>query len=246
MLLALLTVLGLAVIWCRRRVWRHQLPLYCFWLLVCATFIALLPAVLTGIGYRRLTWAPIALSPFFVGPALWWLMQGLLPRFLLRWQVEELAWPAVVAMLLGISVLQYFAYQPLVPKAEAITGDAAEEYSLWIHEVNSAYQQRMLSFAETHSEAQSRFAVDHRGQWQFVRYLGLDAGYRRGLYLPLLWRQPVDTNKVDLLLLHWPGPAGGLDEQVEYRSARAIQALRDTPGWGLIYDNGESFILWVH
>jgi hypothetical protein len=238
--------LGLLVVWRYRARWERLLPFYAYFLLIVGIFGGLVvAAIATGTGYERFLLVPLTLSPFFAGPLLWWLDKRLWAgKPLGRWLVRLLA-SGFVLVATGILIIDFFRYQPLVPRAQAITPDASSEYVLWLHSVNSGYQRRMLSFAETHTEAQTRFAVDIAGQRQFMRYFGLQTAARRGLYLPLQWREPVDPSKVNLFLLHWPGLAGGLSEQVEFRSAAKLTELRNTPGWGLVYDNGESFILWV-
>jgi hypothetical protein len=103
----------------------------------------------------------------------------------------------------------------------------------------------MLTFAEARTDPKSGFAVDDRGYQQFMRYFGKDRASYRRLPVPLARQEPVDNSEVAFFLLHWPGPAGGLGEQVEYRSVQKLKGLRKTPGWGLVYDNGESYILKV-
>ena len=70
------------------------------------------------------------------------------------------------------------------------------------------------------------------GRIQLRRYLGILTELRHKLYIPLKWQQEVDPEKIKLFLLHWPGPAGGLGEKVEFRSRAHLQELRETPNWG--------------
>ena len=158
-------------------------------------------------------------------------------RTLIRGVYGGLAGGAVFGAMMGM--------MGMLPMIGQMVGYPNAAVGFALHMVNSAYQQRMLSFVESHTDRDTRLAVDYYSASQFIRYFGSEAGYRQGLYQPLHWRRPVDPAKVRLFLLHWPGPAGGLGEQVEYRSSAMLTALRDTPGWGLIYDNGESFVLRV-
>ena len=51
------------------------------------------------------------------------------------------------------------------------------------------------------------------------------------------------ADDVALILLHRPGRAGSLSEQVELRSTAAIAAWRQREELDLVYDNGQSFVL---
>jgi hypothetical protein len=208
--------------------------------------LMMVAAVGAGIGYSRFLILPVLVSPFMGGLLLWWLRKQALPDlFGSRRYLTSGLWTILLMALIGVATVQFYTYQPLVPKAEAIASDVEDEYVVWFHGVNTAYQQRMLTFAQTHTDPDTNFAIDYTGGRQLFRYFGIEATQRRGPYLPLYWQQPVDSRRVDLFLLHWPGPAGGLSESVENRSRARIQQLRETPEWGLIYDNGESFILFV-
>jgi thymidylate kinase/predicted nucleotidyltransferase len=241
-----LSFLGLAVIWTRRKTWGDFLHFYAYFGLVMAFFITLVGIVVVGgIAYQRFLLLVIAVSPFFSGAALWWLSGKVSNLKLIKTDVRLPAAIGLSAIIMGMWLVDFYPYQPMVPLAKALAPGAADEYLLWVHSVNTAYQKRMMNFAEENASAEARFAVDIAGHRQFRRYFGMDAGLRRGLYAPLFRKEHVDPTKVDLFLLHWPGQAGAMSEQVEYRSAVKLKELRDMPGWGLVYDNGESFILLV-
>jgi hypothetical protein len=246
LLMAGATMLGLWVVWRNRARWERHLFFYSFLLLVYILSVLLAAVALaSGVAYSRFLALSLIVTPFFAGPALWWLGRGLLTGRLPAQRLTRLVWLGLVVALIGLSLVDFYPYQPLVPKAKALTPDTPDEYVVWLNGANSAYQQRMMEFAQNSSDREARFAVDIVGHRQFLRYFGLDEGSRRGLYKPLHWREPVDPAKVDLFLLHWPGPAGALGERVEYRSTAKLSELRETPGWGVVYDNGESFILWI-
>lgn len=246
LLIYALSGLSFIALWRRRRDFRQYLPFFSYLVLVYAAFVALVViAAGSGIGYTRFMSASFALSPFFVGLGLWWVEENVFPNLFGRRWIVRIASFGLVGMIIGIWGAEFFNAQPLVPTASSIEPGLNEEYIVWIHAANSAYQERMLHFAETNASPETRFAIDVDGQRQFRRYFGIEASALRGMYLPLHWQQPVDTKKVKIFLLHWPGKAGGLGEKVEYRSVSRLSSLRDTPRWGLIYDNGESFILWI-
>ncbi len=246
LLIYALSGLSFIALWRRRRDFTQYLPFFSYLVLVYAAFVALVViAAGSGIGYTRFMSASFALSPFFVGLGLWWVEENVFPNLFGRRWIVRIASFGLVGMIIGIWGAEFFNAQPLVPTASSIEPGLNEEYIVWIHAANSAYQERMLHFAETNASPETRFAIDVDGQRQFRRYFGIEASALRGMYLPLHWQQPVDTKKVKIFLLHWPGKAGGLGEKVEYRSVSRLSSLRDTPRWGLIYDNGESFILWI-
>ena len=222
------------------------MPFYVYWLLTALAFGSLIVASLTGLDYARFLVVPVALSPFVAGVALWWLHEHLRGRSLLGRWIGRGVWSAMIIVILGIWTVAFYNFQPLVPKARSVDPSAPDEYVVWLQAVNSAYQQRMLDFAQYHTAPQSRFAVDITGHRQFLRYFGLEESYQRRLYQPLHLQEPVDPMRMDFFLLHWPGPAGGMTEQVEWRSAAKIGQLRQTPGWGVVYDNGQSFVLKLH
>lgn len=233
-----LTGLGILAIWKNRVEWEPLLHFYAYLLVIFGVF-----GVLFLVGYQRFRLPSLAVSPFIAGPGLWWLSRRVLFRLLRNRQLVTLIWSGLIVLLVGFTVVQFFKYQPLVPKAKSISPGFPDEYLVWLHNTNTAYQQRALYFAETRTDPHARFAIDYRGRQQFRRYFGGQATRRRRLDLPLHWNEPVDATKIELFLLHWSGPAGGFSEKVEFRSGVKINELRNTPGWGLIYDNGESFIL---
>jgi hypothetical protein len=246
--MALIGLLGLGALiaWRRRRTWSDLMHFFAFWLLVALTFGGLIVTSLTGLDYGRFLVVPVAIAPFLAGLALWWLHgRDQMRPFLLRW-LGRMVFVGMVVLLIAIWIVQYYDYQPLVPKARAVDRTVSDEYVLWDHVVNTAYQQRMLYFAQDHTNPADRFALDITGHRQFLRYFGYEEAYIRGLALPLQLQEPVNPDRVNYFLLHWPGVSGGMSEQVEWRSTAKMKQLHDTPDWGVVYDNGQSFILAVH
>jgi hypothetical protein len=240
-----LMLAGALIVWRNRKVWTSLLYFYAYWLLLAAVFGGLIITSLTGLDYGRFLVTPVAISPFLGGVALWWLHERITARArLVRWG-SRVAWPATLATLTAVWMVAFFNFQPLVPKARSLAPGVTDEYVLWVHAVNTDYQSLMLDFAEHRTKPVSRFALDITGHRQFLRYYGLDEGYSRRLYLPLHYQEPVQRDRVNFYLLHWPGVAGGMAEQVEWRSTAKIEQIRQTPDWGLVYDNGQSFILSI-
>lgn len=246
-LLFILMALGLFVIWRHRNRLDRLLYSYAYWSLIIIIFLIAIPMSLLGLDFRRLTWIPLTISPFFGGYFLWqWKQNWARNRNIYQWLMGPGGF-LLTLLVIGIFVIEFYIYQPLIPKSKSLTPNTPDEYSVWLHQVNTAYQQRMITFAETFSGPEMRFEIDIFGNRQYMRYYG--GVNNRGLYLPLApmmgWDEPENTPKKRLFLLHWPGRAGGFAEQVTYRSVKNLTTLRNTKGWGLIYDNGESYILQI-
>lgn len=244
-LMFMLAGAGGLVLWFNRRRFFALLPAYTFWALIVMTFFAAVPLSLVGLDFRRLILIPLAISPFFIACLMWWWRQGWTPRLLvLRCLRGGLAVGTAIAAVL-LFVIEFYVYQPMIPRSQTLNPDTPDEYSVWIHQVNTIYQWRMLTFAEDHAPQALRFNIDLLGNRQYIRYFG--SARTRGLYMPLAptsgWADTSSVHREKLFLLHWPGPAGGFGEQVPFRSKKNIAALRRVMGWGLVYDNGESFIL---
>ena len=243
-MLLLLAAIGMIVVWRQRRAWRRQFPLYVFFFFVMYAYALMIVAAVSGAGYQRMLWAPLTLAPFFAGPALWWI-ETQLPELAGKRRLLRFVWAPVAGLLVAAWLVQIFACQPLIPRVGATATYPAGDYIVWLHETNTAYQQRMLTFVQEHTDGKATFAIDVVGQREFLRYFGSEAAERRRLYTPLKRNESIDPDKVDFFLVHRPGPAGGLTEQVEVRSGAAIDALRSVPGWSTVYDNGESFVLAI-
>jgi hypothetical protein len=244
-LLFILALFGLILIIHYRKFFNQLLSSYAYWSLIIFTFIAAIPLSFVGIDFRRLIWIPLAISPFFAGIVLWWWHQKWIRKGKYYQWLSKVVGLMLALVAVGIFMVEFYGYQPLVPKSNTLTPETPNEYVVWVHLVNTAYQQRMITFAETFSGPEMAFDIDVFGNRQYIRYYGGIGN--RGLYLPLApnmgWVDNRNTDAKTLFLLHWPGVAGGFGEQVKYRSVKNLAELRDTFGWGMIYDNGESFIL---
>jgi hypothetical protein len=224
---------------------RTILSAYAYWSMVILVFLAAIPLSLAGIDFRRLMWIPLAITPFYAGYVPRWWKQLWARKSDKTQKLANMLGILIILMVVGIFTLEFYTYQPLVPKSKSLTPDTPDEYVVWLHQVNTAYQQRMITFAEVFSSPETVFNIDVLGYRQYLRYYGTPP--KRHIYLPLAPYMGItgggDISQNKLFLLHWPGKAGGFGEQVQYRSVKYLTKLRATEGWGLIYDNGESFIL---
>jgi hypothetical protein len=244
-LMAAFSAIGLLMLWNHRNQFKPLLPAYAYWVLIVGSFVVAFPLSLLGVDFRRLVWIPLAISPFFAAFAPWgW------NRAMERWKMVPQKFATAAGMIVAafsalVFTLEFFICQPLIPRSATLSPDTPEEYSVWLHQVNTAYQQRMIFFAEAYGGPEVDFYIDLLGNRQFQRYFSGDLS--RGLYLPLApymgWNPPVGDKDPTLFLLHWPGTAGGFGEQVKYRSVKYLKELRESTEWNLIYDNGQSFIL---
>ncbi|HEY3312583.1 MAG TPA: hypothetical protein VGK00_13160 [Anaerolineales bacterium] len=244
-LVLLLAGAGFFAFWRYRKRFDHLLFSYAYWSLIVIVFVVAIPLSAIGLDFKRLIWIPLAISPFFMGFFIWWWNQWWLPRSNITKWLKKIAGSVFILAAVGIFVIEFYTYQPMIPKSKSLTPETPDEYVVWVHQVNSAYQQRMITFAENNSSPAIRFDIDILGNRQYIRYYGWSK--IRGLYLPLASFMGFKDNRNNqtgkLFLLHWPGKAGGFGEQVKDRSINYLKNLRDTVGWGLIYDNGESYIL---
>ncbi len=244
-ILYLLAAIGLVTLWRNRARFNSLLALYSFLTLVILAFAAAFPLSILGIDYGRFMWVPTTIAPFFAGFTLWWWSQKLQALHVVRRRLFRGISIVLVCASVGVFALEFYAYQPLVPPSRTLADGSSDEHIVWLVQANTAYQDRMIHFAEAYSSADTQFNIDVAGNRQYLRYFG-NYG-KRGLYLPLepkmKWEDSQDAAKHKLYLLHWPGEAGGYFESVSQRSVANLTQLRDTVGWGLVYDNGESFVL---
>ena len=246
-ILFFLATFGFFVIWRHHKRYDRLLPFYTYWLLIVVTFTVAIPLSLAGVDFRRLLWIPLSISPFFAGFTIWWWKQQFARKSsVFRW-FGNMVGLVLILTAVGNSVVEFFPYQPLIPKSKSLTPDTPDEYSVWLHQVNTAYQQRMITFAETYSKPETDFDFDILGLRQYMRYYPNNQS--RSVYLPLAPYMGLEdyskSSKEKLFLLHWPEKAGGYGEQVKLRSVKYLTNLINTTGWGLIYDNGESFIIQI-
>jgi len=138
----------------------------------------------------------------------------------------------------SVGMLQLYPFQPAVPSFSGNENSAGSDPLVWLHQVNTEYQTRMLEFAHDQIPSSSQMLLDRFGYDQFYLMYGSQDRQRE--------RYVADGKPRDsFFLLHWPGTAGGFVEQLQYRSKEAIADLHDTRMVDTIYDNGQSFILYL-
>ena len=152
--------------------------------------------------------------------------------------VRNIAFASILIMLVFACLIQFFPYQPLIPKANVLSSDLPkDEFIVQVGRVNTPYQKEMIYFAERYT-SDGRVASDETTRYQIYGFSNYSFFSRH------IWYSPLDTDKDlqwDLFLLHTK-KAGPLQEKVEYRTEERIESLRLNAG-NIIYDNGESFII---
>ena len=181
----------------------------------------------------------------FIGAAIWYLRQHPARP---RWHTNLRKFTATGALvaLIGSYLLLGYPPQPLMPSANVLSESLpADQPLVFLHEVNTVYQERMLSFVEL-----------HRGYSQFVVADVVTTGQApafgsRNLQNHILFpsyleaREELDASQVwEILALHWPGKSGPLEEQAELRTKQRIYEIATAPSHNMIYDNGASFMVW--
>jgi hypothetical protein len=211
---------------------------YMFLLCLVGAILALLAfqflSGFSGIEYRRLIVYAMALSPFLVGLFLWHLR-----RYFSRYRFGSALVVLVLFSCISVSLIQIFPCQPIVPRANVLSPDLpANEYIFDYRLVNTVYQEKMILFAEGFSSNSTRVASDEVTRWQINGFAN-STFVNRVIYDSPLIVQNLGWN---LLLLHYDGKAGPLNEKVGNRTSERLTELKDTLG-NVVYDNGESFII---
>jgi hypothetical protein len=209
--------------------------LMCFEIAILALLAFQFLSGFSGIEYDRFIDYAIILSPFLVGLFLWHLY-----HYFDRYRLGSAIVVVVLFLCISISLIQIFPFQPIAPKANVLSPDLpANEYIFDFRELNTVYQENMIFFAESFSSNSSIVASDTVTRWQIMGFAN-DAFASRVMYdSPLV----VQNLSWDLLLLHYDGKAGPLNENVENRTSERLTDLKDTLGNDVVYDNGESFII---
>lgn len=240
--IAMLSLLGLAVF--LRKIGRNELPdrtktFYLYLVVILSTFALFLSfqfiASFGSIEYGRFIAYLMPLCVFLVGLTLWSLDKFLRTHVKLR--IANLVFASFLFILVSSCLIQFYHYQPLIPRSNVASSDLPEnEYLYNFAPVNTIYQVKMISFAETNSY-DGRIATDITTRFQIRGFAGPSFFSRQ------LWDSPLENGSLrwDLFLLHTV-EAGGFNEPAEYRTREIIENLRLEAG-NIIYDNGASFII---
>jgi hypothetical protein len=245
-IIGLLTIFGLFIFLRKSR--RNELDekietFYVYIIVILATFALFLSfEFVSGFGsieYGRFIAYAMPLFVLLVGLALWRL-DKFLNTICVKPGVRNLAFASFLFILVSSCLIQFYRFQPLVPRSNVLSTDLPEnEYLVYFGVVNTIFQTEMISFAGTHSHG-ARIASDLVTRHQIYGFSGPSFFSRHTYFSPLVPNQNRNLGW-DLFLLH-TAEAGGLSEPAEYRTRERIENLRLKAG-NLIYDNGESFII---
>ena len=209
-------------------------------------------------GYRRFLAYVLLISPLLSGYACWQIFV-IVRRIRIGVFLKTVVLLVSLSAIFALSLIQLYPYQPAVPKFDAVIGREGSRIIsdyiwhlphekergtndspvLWFHQVNTQYQYNMLEFALTRLSPDEQLTVDVVGYHQAYLFFGFETRNRL--------RRPYNSNRESgYFLLHWPGYAGAYGERVEYRSTEAIAEWRAKEFVNTVYDNGGSFIIYLH
>lgn len=176
----------------------------------------------------------------FMGGWTLWRFEKFLNGISAKPRIRNLAFASFLFLLISSCLIQFFPYQPLVPRANVLSTNLPEnEYIVDLLLVNTVYQKEMISFAEKYSK-NGRIASDEVTRTQMFGF-SEPSFFSRHIWYKILIPAPDQNIEWDLFLLH-TSKAGPFGEKVEYRTKERIENIRLTAG-NIIYDNGESFII---
>lgn len=189
------------------------------------------------IEYGRFIRYAAVFSPLLVG-LFFWFFEKKLER-ISNGNLRKATHSLMIALIISITLISFFSYQPLVPQSKAFSPDLPEgQYIINRGMVNTVYQQRMILFTEFYYNGADKITSDVTGLWQ-IRGFTNESFYKNHIYF-----SPLDSQRVlnwDLFLLHYDGKAGSLSEKAEYRTDERVNAFRIDNN--VLYDNGGSFTL---
>lgn len=190
--------------------------------------------ILKSYTFERFYWYFKPLSPILIGLGLITLFTFFRKKVNTSFTIKLFS--ALFLMLLIIpNLFTIFIYQPVLPK------DNNGEYIVDYREINTIYQSSMIKFAESHYFKGLKIGADPVTAWQ-MSGLTSTKFYSNYLYIDPLTE---DYTKVNLILLHYSGISGPLNERLEFRSQEAITLYKVKPENqnNIIYDNSQSFII---
>lgn len=243
-IIAILSLIGLFFLW--KEIKRKNLPsatetfyTNLFAILVAVSILLLIQTVSQfGVfSYERVIAYGIPFCTFFVGIAFAQLYKAL--KFSSQ-KVQKLVFSSLLFMIFFPCLIQFFPYQPLVPRANVLSENLPENsYIVDLVLLNTVYQKQMITFAETHSE-HGIIIADWVTRTQAYGFSSPNF-FSRILYPSPLEQTFNSEYEWNLFLLH-TSKGAAFGEKVEYRTEKVIQNLRLNAG-NTIYDNGESFII---
>jgi hypothetical protein len=213
---------------------RFYLPMIVALVALASVLVLQLATRFGEIGYARPLAYAMIFQPFLVGLVVWSLDQRL------RWvNIRHLVLGVLLFLLLSLSMIQFFPCQPIVPRANLLSANLSQnEYVFDFRQVNTVYDVRVILFAEAFAPVDSRIASDTVTMWQIYGFADSPFSARHTRSSPL---EPETEWQSDIVLLHYDGIAGSLNEKAEYRTYERIERMRDNSN--LVYYNGGSFIM---
>lgn len=200
-----------------------------FLLLIGGLMILFIPlGLLLKVGGFRVVHLASPLFPIFSG-------------IFIQYTGERRVWmhAVIFSLIILLATLQLYICQPLIPSANIVSKDLPRsEPTVYVNQVNSIYQRRMIGFAEDY--VGGRIASDSVTRNQITGLTEFNFSITH-----LVWYYPLDKNQLkreyDCFLIHLPGVGGGFSEQAEMQTRDLILgAIYDS---SIIYTNGESYIL---
>ena len=180
---------------------------------------------------RFITYANL-LSPIFIGLALFGIYRSL-GRIVKKISTRNILFTIFLFILFIPLLFVIFSPQPIVPK------NSDNEYLVDYRSINTNYQMSMIQFAEKYHVNGSIVAADTVTSWQIFGLTG------NSFYFDYIWENPLYANETtaDIILLHYSGIAGPLNEKIDYRSRINLNGFKFDLGNSIVYDNGESFVI---
>jgi len=241
--LTALVVLGVLTLLKRRKLERRERHFYtCLVILMIAIGSVLVIQLITAYGdFEVARWFEYALTfaPFLAGLGLYATRSILCKRF--GPTKTRFLMGALVFVIISLSVVQFYPFQPLVPTGDAL-GLSSQDYVVYVHQVNTSYQELMIYFVSTHCPSNARVVSDLLTRDQG---LGLFYGPLHSAGCVLIWQSQLSSTadlKWNLFLLH-EKRAGPLLDPIEYRTTDKLESARNHAGWNTVYDSGASFVL---
>ena len=224
--LLLLTIGGLMVLLKMRKRVNHTSK---FLFLISGLMLLFIPiGLLLKVGGFRVLHIASPLFPIFSG------------IFILYASKRRVWMRAVIfSSIILLATLQLYSCQPLIPSANIVLKDLpTSEPIVYVTDVNSIYQRRMIEFARDHVGGQIACDKVTRNQIKGLTEFDFSVAH-------LTWYYPLDKNQpgrtYDCFLIHLPGISGGFGEQAQIRTRDLIiEAIYNS---SIIYTNGESYIL---
>jgi hypothetical protein len=193
--------------------------------------------------YVRFIYYALALSPFLMGLSFLGLEKYLNKIVHLKF-VRLILLFAILFSVLSISIIQVFPYQPLMPTANVVSKTLpSDEYLFDVGDINTIYQVDMINFASNHSPGSLRVTSDLSTMWQIAGFASENFSNQHVGYSPLQTNLTNVGVKWDIFLTHYDGKAGSLNEFIENRTRTVLDEIKQNSG-SVIYDNGESFIIF--